>query len=175
MARGEHDRPAVRREREFLRSAEGLGGAVGVHAPHHIHRGAAGCRHDEKVRAPAILPLIPVSNEQAIVNTAGRSAIGELIEPLFDFCRAAGVGEHVHGKGDAFAVRRDRHRGNVEWLMGKLLGLTAVKRDAPHLEQVGAFGEKPDGPPVGSPARIGVVLGVRSQPPQAIPVRVDKP
>ena len=72
IARGEDDAAPVGREGELLRAAERLARCVGIHVGHDVDGRTSVRGLDEQVAAPAGLPLVPVPDEQTIVDLAAR-------------------------------------------------------------------------------------------------------
>ena len=171
----EDDPPAVGRKGHLLRTAERLRRRVGVHALGHIDRVPAGDRPHKQMRPAAVLPRVPVTHEQRLVDPPGGLALLPLVEPVLGVLHRLGVGEDLHRVGDVLAVGTDQKVAHVQRLLRHLLGLAAIDGDLPDLGRSRAARHEPDGPAIGTPARVRIGFRARRELSQPRAVRRDEP
>jgi len=82
VSRREDQAFAVGSESDLLGATEGLRRAVGIHAAHEIDQRSTADLLDEQVRPTAILPGVPMPDEQLVVDLATHLGGLTLIEPL---------------------------------------------------------------------------------------------
>jgi hypothetical protein len=127
------------------------------------------------MRAPPVLPGVPVAREEFVVDAAGGLALGLRLRALGVALQGGAVGENLEGDGEPDAIRRESEAAHVERELGHLGGLTAVDGQAPHLRGAAARGEEEEAAAVGSPERLSVGVGVRGELAQAGAVGIDEP
>jgi len=126
------------------------------------------------MRAPAVLPCVPVANEDAVVYSAGCLSFFDCFELFFCGLRCR-AGEDLHREGDVFTVRRDEQISHVEGQVGYLLGFAAVDSNLPNLGRIGPAGKKIDRLAVRGPAGTVIAGFVRREPVQVGSVCADEP
>ncbi len=190
---GEDQTLAVGREGDLLRPAERLRGHVGVEARGQVVQVAAvlvARRHDEQVRAPAVLPAVPVAHEQPVVGAPGGLALGLPGEPIggaldhrvavtvlvpLGVPRQRAVGKDLEGEGQVLAVGRDHQVADVERQLAHRPRLAAGRVDAPDLRRARAGRQEEDRLTVRRPAWAGIALLVGGQLAQPRAVDPDQP
>ena len=114
VAGGEHEGQSIRRECVLLGTSERFGRTVRVHSLHHVHRLFAVDRQHEQVRPPPVLPCVPVTHQQSIVDASAGLASLRLVHARARTGDRLAVREDFHGHGDPLAVGRDGQTGHVE-------------------------------------------------------------
>ncbi len=122
-------------------------------------------RPHEQVGVLAVLPAVPVAEQELIVDARLHLAGLDLGVALGRVLDAPGRRPHVDGQHQALAVRERLEAVHVDRQAGHLLGPATARRDAPDLRCLRAGGEEQHRAAVGCPRRVGVVLRVPGQPP----------
>ncbi len=174
VAGGKDDALAVGSEGDFLGPAVGKRRRVGIHASHDVHSRATRGGSDEQVRPPAVLPRIPVTHEDSVIDPTGRPGPFPLVESLFRLS-GIGFGKNLHRVGDVRAVGRNKQVAHVQRFVGRLLGLAPVNRDPPHLRRPRSARQEPHDPTVRRPSRIRIGLRRGRQSARLPPGTGDQP
>jgi hypothetical protein len=177
-AGGEDQLLAVGGEGVFVAVAEWFAGDIGVEGVGDVDGVAAAVEGpDEEVAAAAVLPGVPVADEQAGVELAGAGGLA-----LLEACGGAGedllrlaVGEDLGGEGEVLAVGADGIAGDVERELGDDGRRGAVDRGAPDLLLAVLLGEEQQVMTVGQPARAALAVRVRGELDRGLAVEADHP
>jgi hypothetical protein len=85
------------------------------------------------MRAPAILPGVPVADEYSLVKAAGRFSFLDGVESLLCARYGVAVREDFHGEGEVLSIGRYDQIAEVERQVRELLRFTTIDLDAPYL------------------------------------------
>ena len=133
----EHDARTVAAERVVLIATERLRRHIGAHGARHIDRLAGfaigGERQREELRQPTVLPGVPVTHEQLVVDESARFVLVACGQAIDAALQVHAICEHLHRDGEAIAARGDLERADIEGQRGHLLRLAARERQVPDL------------------------------------------
>ena len=152
----------------------GFDGRVGVHRPHQVDRRAArDAAATKRCERRAVVPGVPVADEEPVVDPAGRLCGGRVVEPLARLsCRSA-VREDLERQREPRCRRaRGRSAPTSSGRSVTCCRLAAVERQLPDLRRARAGREEVDRAAVGRPGAARVGLGSRvsrRRPPPSAP------
>ncbi len=128
---GEHDRVAIGAEGIFLVAAEWLGGNVAVQGLGDIDllaRFPIGTdRRREQMRSRAVAPGVPVTDEDAVVESPRRRPLGLFRQRLLRTLRICATRQHFHREGDAIPRRGKLQRSYVQRVVRDLRRFASVQ------------------------------------------------
>ena len=176
---GEDELLRVGGDGDLVEAAERLRRRVGVHLGHQVLRGSGRLpvraeRKDEDVVPAAVLPGVPVADEEAVEEHPARLHRFLRLESLLRLGRAL-PGEDLHREDEELSAGSDLEVVDVERLGGDLLGLAAGEREVPDLLRASARGEEEEALPVGGPAGVRVSRLVRRQAANRLRPHVEEP
>ena len=177
----EHELRTVRAERIVRAAAVRLRRDVRVERSRERHRFAARPplaveRDGKKPGDAAVLPCVPVADEQAVVSLPARLRRAILVEPLAGAFEVTAVREYLDRDGEPATPRRSPESRDIERQPRDLRRLAAADRQEPHLRRAAARGEEENAAVVGGPVGGAVIFLVAREPTRgSIAIQVEHP
>jgi len=174
VARREDHPSAVGCEGKLLGATERFRGGVRVHVFHDVHHRTIGEGQHEQVISAAVLPTVPMPDEDPVEDQPGRLACVVLCEAGGGFVHGQ-AGEDFGAEGEGLAIGGDDEVTEVQREGCDRHGFAAGKGEVPNLAGAGSGRKEIDRAAVRRPRGVRIAGGMGGQPAQSGAVDANEP